>query len=135
MRFGFTKSGFAAVDDERRLAGFAFRSSPHWEQAKKEPEVVAKLMLDKATHTHGIAIKVEEDHYVEVCKELENPPECYIRAREKGKKLFRFLTPKLELTRLKIHTARLPKERAEKEAASYRAQDPEWEFEVVEIGS
>ncbi len=56
-----------------------------------------------------------------------------VKAREKGKKSFKFITPKLGLNRLRIHAARFTKEGAEKSAAEWSTQDERYEFKAVPL--
>lgn len=59
----------------------------------------------------------------------------YVKCREKGKKRFAFLTSKGALNNLTIHAARFESaEKAEALIAANAADNPEWEFKVVQAG-
>jgi len=55
----------------------------------------------------------------------------FVKAREKGTKQFKFVTPKLGLTRLRVHAATFTKEGAERSVSEWAEQDKEYEFKAV----
>jgi hypothetical protein len=57
----------------------------------------------------------------------------YVKCREVGKKQFLFLTSRGGLNRLRIHAARFEtKDKAQALIDENAADNPEWEFKVVE---
>jgi len=67
MRYGFTDDGFAVVDDDKKIGAFAYYSSPRWRQACREPELIAKRLLDSSTWSSPT---IREEHYLHICESL-----------------------------------------------------------------
>lgn len=55
----------------------------------------------------------------------------YVKAREKGKRAWYFVTPRLGLNRLRIHASMFTREQAEQAAAEWAKQDDRYEFKAV----
>lgn len=66
MRYGFTDNGFVVVDDSKQVGEFAYRTSPHWQRACRNPEKVAAEMLSKTWKECPSHIR--ERHYLNLCE-------------------------------------------------------------------
>ena len=73
MRYGFdTQGGFIAVDDDARVAAYAYPTSQHAGEAKRRAKGTATAMLTDARRPFGgeLGAQITEALYLELSKNL-----------------------------------------------------------------